>query len=64
MKTAFEAELRLIINRYSRENVSNTPDYLLAEYLLACLEAFEAAVQAREKWYGREMAPPPYHARV
>lgn len=41
------------INCESRENASNTPDFILASYLMACLETFEAAVNARERWYGR-----------
>ena len=35
------------------ENGSNTPDFMLAQYLLGCLEAFNIAVTTREKWYGR-----------
>ena len=31
------------INRVSRENKSNTPDFILAEYLTDCLSAFEKA---------------------
>jgi hypothetical protein len=48
-----EAELRATLNRHSVENGSNTPDFILAQYLLGCLSAFETAVNAREKWYGR-----------
>lgn len=35
------------------ENGSDTPDFILAEYLKHCLIAFNLMVQAREKWYGR-----------
>jgi len=42
-----------IINLHCRENKSHTPDFILAEYLLQCLKAFEAASNAREKWYGK-----------
>ena len=51
----FRGELEEAINRYSRENPSGTPDYILAEYLHDCLNAYDHAVQAREKWYGREI---------
>lgn len=47
-------EITNLLNRVSRENVSNTPDYILAEYLLTCLIAFEDAVNQREVWYGRK----------
>jgi hypothetical protein len=49
----FASELESLINRYSQENGSNTPDFILAEYLQGCLEAFNKTVEAREKWYGR-----------
>ena len=49
----FAAELRNIINRYGIENGSDTPDLILAEYLAGCLDVFDAAVNTREKWYGR-----------
>lgn len=39
------------INECSAENGSNTPDFILAQFLIDCLLAFDAAVQAREQWY-------------
>lgn len=50
---AFEDELRVLINHHSKENGSNTPDYILARYLSECLKAFDLAVVARDVWYGR-----------
>lgn len=50
-----EKEISEILNRYSAENGSNTPDFILAQYLLNSLEAFNAAVGAREEWYGRKI---------
>ena len=46
-------ELSAILNRHSAENNSGTPDFILAVYLLDCLNAFEKAVIRREDWYGR-----------
>jgi hypothetical protein len=46
-------EIANAINRNSAENGSNTPDFILARYLVDCLRAFDAAVSDREKWYGR-----------
>ncbi len=48
-------DLESAINRNSRENVSNTPDFLLAEYLMGALEAYERIHAANEKWYGKEL---------
>lgn len=53
----FRTELEHVINRHSRENGSNTPDFILAGYLADCLKAWDAATQAREKWYGRGPKP-------
>lgn len=47
------AEIETTLNRYSAEAGSNTPDFILAEYLMQCLKSFNAAVCAREAWYGR-----------
>ena len=49
--------LETLINAYSMENASNTPDFILAGYLCSCLLAFETAVQQRETWYGRDSRP-------
>jgi len=47
-------DLEGLLNRYSRENRSDTPDFILAGYLLACLSAYEEAVQARKRWHNPE----------
>lgn len=51
----FEKELENLLNRKCMENGSNTPDYILAEYMMGCLRVYENAVNAREKWYGRDL---------
>src|SRR5580692_5744669 len=38
--STFEKDLAHVINRHSRENGSNTPDFILAAYLADCLENF------------------------
>lgn len=35
----------------SKENGSNTPDYILADFLEDCLAAFDKALKARNEWY-------------
>lgn len=50
---SFVQDLTALLNRYSQENGSNTPDFILAEYLLACLATWNTHVVRREKWYGR-----------
>src|SRR3990167_8887537 len=46
---SFEKELMNLINRFSMENGSYTPDYILAGYLIACLDAFNKTACLREK---------------
>lgn len=48
-----EARIRVALNQCSAEHASDTPDYILAEYLTGCLNAFDQAVRMREKHYGR-----------
>lgn len=54
-KTQLEVKLRQLINSESREQDSDTPDFILAEYMIACLEAFELASNKRESFYGVEL---------
>jgi len=51
----FENKLRDLVNHHSRENGSDTPDFILAQYLQSCLNSFDAAVSRREEWYGRKV---------
>ena len=48
----FEEELSGLINKYSLESLSNTPDFILAYYLKDCLLAFNNASQRRAEWLG------------
>lgn len=49
----FEQALERLLNTYTQENASNTPDFILAQYLVGCLATWNAAVTRREEWYGR-----------
>ena len=50
--TSFLKELTHLLNRYSKENDSNTPDFILAEHLVDCLTALNRAIKKRSGWYG------------
>ncbi len=54
-KTNLEGSLSDLINCESREQDSNTPDFILAEFMMSCLDAFELASNRREVWYGVEL---------
>lgn len=50
----FRKELEVLINKHGMEQRSDTPDFILAEYLQGCLQVFDKAVVRREQWYGHE----------
>ena len=47
----FQKKLEHLINQLSMENGSNTPDYVLARYLVDCLIAFERGTFHRDIHY-------------
>jgi hypothetical protein len=53
-RPSFRDELEALINSHSMENGSNTPDFMLADYLANCLDGFNHTINTRERWYGRE----------
>ena len=55
MYEEFEKELQALLNKYSMENPSNTPDFILAAYLSNCLRAFNLAHEETAKWTGSEL---------
>lgn len=57
MDTLFEKELKVLINIHSKESDSNTPDFILAEFLHSCLTAYSAAVCRRDVHEGRVTEP-------
>ena len=48
-------DVQRAINFHSAENGSNTPDFILAEYLTGCLAAFDKAVQERHRHHTGEL---------
>ena len=52
-----EKDIASAINRHSGENVSNTPDFILAEFLTTCLGALDIAVKERDRWYDVSLSP-------
>lgn len=52
MSSDFRKELIRLLNAYSKDSESDTPDDILAEYLLDCLRTFNRAVSAREEREG------------
>ena len=53
MSSEFRKELETLINSHSMENGSNTPDFILADFLTDCLQAFDKATVERHGWKTR-----------
>jgi len=47
----FRTELCNLINKYNIENTSNTPDYILTDYLIDCLKLFSIISEKRDKYH-------------
>lgn len=50
-RTALQTELRKLLNAHSAESGSDTPDFILAAYLLRCLDAFDETTLLRDTWW-------------
>lgn len=50
-----EKKLTELLNKYNCEKNSDTPDFILAQYLMMCFGAFNVSVERREQWYGRKI---------
>lgn len=60
-KSEFKKELEHLINRASQESKSDTPDFILAKYLVDCLDVYNKAVKRRDKWYGYNNQQKPWN---
>jgi hypothetical protein len=57
---AFRTELEALVNKHSMERGSQTPDFILAKYMLKCLTNFDEASVERDTWYGRQSNGEPF----
>lgn len=48
----FKEELTDLINKHGVDKATNTPDFIVAKYLLGCLAVFNKTVNKRREWYG------------
>jgi hypothetical protein len=56
MGLTFGRELEQLLNRHSKENGSNTPDFVLASYLQSCLVTWNLHTKERDRWWGNRSA--------
>ena len=48
-----ERDFSDVINKHCLENLSNTPDFILARFLISSIINFSTTSKSREKWYGK-----------
>ncbi len=48
---SFQEELTALLNKHSLGGGSSTPAFILAEYLIVCLQAFDQATHQRTRWW-------------
>jgi len=53
----FSKELEVLINRYCKDGDTNTPDFILSNYLDSCLRAYEIDMAQRDDWHGVDFNP-------
>lgn len=56
--TGLRKDIESAINRHSAENGSDTPDFILAEFLMSCLAAFDHTTRRRDGWRSSDVAEP------
>lgn len=56
---SFKTQLTRLINHHSLEGGSDTPDFLLADYLVQCLAVFDVTITHREAWHRRPLPNTP-----
>ena len=56
-KTPFQKNVENVINSLSLENVSNTPDHILAKFIDNVFWAANNLIKDREVWYGYHDKP-------
>jgi hypothetical protein len=51
---SFEKSLEYELNRFGIDNHYNTPDFILARYLMSCLTAFAIAQNDNATWHTKK----------
>lgn len=53
-RAKFAADLAQLINSNCLENEADVPDFILADYLIDCMDAFHSATRRRQEWFGHK----------
>lgn len=55
---SFDQELVSLLNKHSMENRSGTPDWILGEFVMASLRAWNLGTRLRSEWRGEDLELP------
>jgi hypothetical protein len=55
----FERDLASVLNSHSADNKADTPDFILAAYLIDCLTTYRRIKEWNEMWHSRLGVPIP-----
>ena len=58
MISLFEKELTSLLNCHSKDAATNTPDFILAAYLIDCLATYQRIKQWNDMWHSRGVPAP------
>ena len=50
-----EKEITEIFNKHGLDTITDTPDYILADYVMTSLYAYLKAKGNTEKWFGKKI---------
>ncbi len=57
-KNVFRKELEALLNKHEKDTGTTTPDFLLANYLIGCMDVYDLTVRKRDNWLVSKGAAP------
>lgn len=54
----FYRELSALLNKHGIDTMSNTPDFVLAVYVIRSLETWQQTVHDRDQWHSQDKRSP------
>lgn len=50
-----EKDIEVLMNQYNVDTMTDTPDFILAEYLMTCLRNYLVTKANTEEWFGKRI---------
>lgn len=55
MNNDLEKDIEVLMNQYNVDAITDTPDYILASYLMTCLRNYLITKATTEAWFGKRI---------